>query len=103
MQNAIDILENHYLDLLTDKPPDILYVGDSNENKIGQHPELFGAVPHPSSDFYRVKTAPGAIKPFMRPFAQVMRQIQQNCGPDLSIRVPGSGDRELMSKSCNIN
>ena len=36
--------------------------------KIGQHPELSGAVPHPSTEFYRVKTVPGVIKSPLRPF-----------------------------------
>ena len=53
-------------------------------HKIGQHPELSGAVPHPSTDSYQIKPVPGAIKSLIRPLraTPATNSTQSQAGPD---------------------
>ena len=42
------------------EPISMFKLKNLKKRKIGQHPELPGAVPHPSAGFDRVKSVPGA-------------------------------------------
>jgi len=58
-----------------------------------QHPELSGAVPHSSTDLHGVEICPQRHKISHSTIAaQLLREVRQNSGPDLIIRVTDGGD-----------
>ena len=64
-------------------------------HKISQHPELSAAASHPNTDFYQVKTVPGAIKSLVRLFCATLEtnSTQLRAGPDFKCpRVWGPGN-----------